>query len=166
MAILTRNHGWSARLRDDSGTAAVEFAIVVPILLLVVFGIIDFGRALWTLNVATSALREGARFGAAQVTSTTTTCSAALSGVTTKVQNYLTSALGSGATTGVNIAADCDANNYIRVCYVASGSVCASGASAPAPGPFPFTPIAPLVSRFTATEITVPTAVFRWEKAG
>lgn len=51
-------------LRDDRGAAAVEFAIIAPLLFVLVFGIIDFGRALFTLNNLTSAVREGARFAA------------------------------------------------------------------------------------------------------
>ncbi len=50
--------------RDDDGGIVVEFGLVVPILLLVVFGIVDFGRAYHTLNNLTSAVREGARYGA------------------------------------------------------------------------------------------------------
>ena len=39
----------------------IEFAIVLPVLLMLVFGITEFGRALWTVNVMTSAAREGVR---------------------------------------------------------------------------------------------------------
>lgn len=47
--------------RDRRGQALVEFALVVPILLLLVLGIIDFGRA-WNLHqTITDAAREGAR---------------------------------------------------------------------------------------------------------
>jgi Flp pilus assembly protein TadG len=54
--------------RDERGAAVVEFALVVPVLLLLVFAIIDFGRALWTMNVLTSGVREGARAAAVQAT--------------------------------------------------------------------------------------------------
>jgi len=40
----------------------VEFAIVLPILVLLVFGIIDFGHALYMKAEITSASREGARY--------------------------------------------------------------------------------------------------------
>lgn len=47
--------------RDERGQALVEFALVLPILLLLVLGIIDFGRA-WNLHqTITDAAREGAR---------------------------------------------------------------------------------------------------------
>jgi Flp pilus assembly pilin Flp len=51
-------------MRDDEGAAVVEFALVLPILFLIVFGIIDFGRAFYTVNNIISAVREGSRYGA------------------------------------------------------------------------------------------------------
>jgi Flp pilus assembly protein TadG len=42
----------------------VEFALVLPLLLLIVFGIIDFGRALNAQITLTQAAREGARLDA------------------------------------------------------------------------------------------------------
>jgi Flp pilus assembly protein TadG len=55
------------RLHDvtaDRGAAAVELALVLPILLLVVFGIIDFGRAYNAQVTLTQAAREGVRLAA------------------------------------------------------------------------------------------------------
>lgn len=49
--------------RNEKGQSLVEFAIVVPVLLLLVMGIIEFG---WLFNgqiTLTSAAREGARAG-------------------------------------------------------------------------------------------------------
>jgi hypothetical protein len=43
----------------------VEFALVFPIVLLIVYGIIEFGRMLFIYNSTTSAAREGTRYGAA-----------------------------------------------------------------------------------------------------
>ena len=48
-------------LRRTRGAAIIEFALVVPILFLVVWGIISFSRAYQRLNALTSSLREGAR---------------------------------------------------------------------------------------------------------
>jgi len=47
--------------RDDSGQALVEFALVVPIFLLILFGIVEFARAWNIYEVLTDAAREGAR---------------------------------------------------------------------------------------------------------
>ena len=53
-----------SRRGDRRGAVAVEFALVLPLLMLLVFGIIDFGRAYYTLNQVISAVREGARYAA------------------------------------------------------------------------------------------------------
>jgi Flp pilus assembly protein TadG len=54
------------RLQREDGVAAVEFAIVLPILLLIMFGIIEFGFVLFEKQVITNASREGARAGIVQ----------------------------------------------------------------------------------------------------
>jgi hypothetical protein len=46
---------------DTSGASAAEFAIVLPMLLLFLFGIIDAGRWIWTYNKAEKAAQMGAR---------------------------------------------------------------------------------------------------------
>jgi Flp pilus assembly protein TadG len=51
-----------ALLRQQTGAAVVEFAVVLPLLLLIVFGILDFGRAMNYENDATHLANEGARF--------------------------------------------------------------------------------------------------------
>jgi hypothetical protein len=48
---------------DQSGAALVEFALILPLLLLLVFGIIEFSLLLYNKAVITNASREGARFG-------------------------------------------------------------------------------------------------------
>jgi Flp pilus assembly protein TadG len=47
--------------RKERGAAAVEFAIILPVLFLVVAGIIDFGRYFFVQIQLTNAAREGAR---------------------------------------------------------------------------------------------------------
>jgi Flp pilus assembly protein TadG len=53
--------------REDSGASMVEFAIIAPILFTFLFGIIDFGRALFQYNNLTNAARIGARFAATRL---------------------------------------------------------------------------------------------------
>jgi hypothetical protein len=45
------------------GVSAVEFALVLPLLLVILFGIIDFGFMLYDKAMITNAAREGARAG-------------------------------------------------------------------------------------------------------
>ncbi len=48
------------------GQALVEFALVIPIFFLLVFGLIDLGRAVFVYNSLAEGAREGARYGAVQ----------------------------------------------------------------------------------------------------
>ena len=49
--------------RRERGQSLVETAVVLPILLLLVAAIVDFGRAFDAYIILTNAAREGARFG-------------------------------------------------------------------------------------------------------
>ena len=48
---------------SESGQALTEFALVMPVVLLLLIGIIEFGRAWNVQQVMTDAAREGARHG-------------------------------------------------------------------------------------------------------
>jgi Flp pilus assembly pilin Flp len=48
---------------DQRGASAVEFAIILPLLVVFVFGIIEFGLVLYDKAVVTNASREAARAG-------------------------------------------------------------------------------------------------------
>ena len=52
----------SKLLRSQQAASAVEFALVLPILLLFLLGIIDVGRYMWTLNRAEKATQMGVRY--------------------------------------------------------------------------------------------------------
>lgn len=45
------------------GQATVELALIMPVLLLLSLGVLDFGRGLYTYNTLIGAVREGARYG-------------------------------------------------------------------------------------------------------
>ncbi|MBU1247366.1 MAG: pilus assembly protein [Proteobacteria bacterium] len=47
--------------KRQAGFLAVETAMILPILLLLLMGMLDFGRFLWTRNVIRDAAAEGAR---------------------------------------------------------------------------------------------------------
>ena len=52
------------KLRNSSsqGQGLVEFALVLPLLLLILFGVLDLGRIFATAITVTNAAREGARY--------------------------------------------------------------------------------------------------------
>lgn len=50
-----------ARRRGDRGAVAVEFALVFPFLVLIVFAIIQYGFYFWAMQGGASAAREAAR---------------------------------------------------------------------------------------------------------
>ncbi len=54
----------SQRLKCSKGNAMIEFALVFPLLLLIVFGITEFGRAIRVVQTLNAAAREGARVAA------------------------------------------------------------------------------------------------------
>jgi Flp pilus assembly protein TadG len=58
MATLT-----TARTSNQRGQAVIELALTLPLLLVVVFGIIDFGFMFQRYEAVTNAAREGARLG-------------------------------------------------------------------------------------------------------
>lgn len=79
---------WKAGQR---GAAAVEFALVLPLLLMLVLGAIDWGWYFFVREVVTNAAREGARAGAVASVATPTATAQDVAA------NYLTSA---GLTSG------------------------------------------------------------------
>lgn len=54
------------QLRDQRGATAVEFAFIVPLLLVLVLGIAEFGRAFQVQSTLAAAAREGVRVMALQ----------------------------------------------------------------------------------------------------
>ena len=55
-------------LRKQDGGSAVEFAIILPLFLLIVFGIVEWSMYLFNDHIITNASRSGARHGIIQVT--------------------------------------------------------------------------------------------------
>ncbi len=60
MRVLAMKRGYG----DDGGASALEFAIVTPILLLLLFGMLEFGLMFQGQLAVTHAAREGARIAA------------------------------------------------------------------------------------------------------
>jgi hypothetical protein len=51
------------RALGSRGQALVETALVLPLLLLLIVGLFDAGRAIWLSNTLATAVREGTRYG-------------------------------------------------------------------------------------------------------
>ena len=131
---------WSRFVRNERGAAMVEMALVLPIVILLVLGMIDVGRALVLYNNLTNAAREGARLGASQMPSVNTTA------ITTRVESRIATFSGTAVTTGkVSVTAPTATNNTVTVTI--------SG--------YPFTPLTPL-PMVNGMTLSV-TAAFRWE---
>lgn len=54
----------TTQLRNNRGQALVEFALLLPLVMLILIGIIEFGRAWQAKQTLTDAAREGARIAA------------------------------------------------------------------------------------------------------
>ena len=80
--------GREARKRE--GQALVEFAMIVPLILFILMGTIELGRAWSAKQIVTSAAREGGRTGILPASTTTE--------VETAVTNYVTGAGLTGTT--------------------------------------------------------------------
>jgi Flp pilus assembly protein TadG len=80
------------RKLNERGAVAAEFALLLPVLLTILFGIIEFGMIMYGREVVTNASREGARAGIVQRIPPLTAGE-----ITTVTTNYLTG-------TGINPA--------------------------------------------------------------
>src|SRR5437660_349052 len=62
---------FSRRLRDECGVVLVEFAVVLPVLLLIILGIIDFGRFINYSDQESQMAAQAARWAAVNVNPST-----------------------------------------------------------------------------------------------
>jgi Flp pilus assembly protein TadG len=76
------------------GAAIVEFAVIAPIFLTLVGGMIELGRAIVVVQILTNASREGSRIAGYDTTTSSST-------VTSAVNTFLTNEGINGATTAV-----------------------------------------------------------------
>jgi hypothetical protein len=52
-----------SQVRREQGQDLVEFALILPVLALLLFGIMEFGIVIFSYNTIADAAREGARYG-------------------------------------------------------------------------------------------------------
>lgn len=137
-------------IRSERGAALVEFALVVPLLMLIMCATIDFGLAVYTLNNLTAAVREGGRYAATienpgPVTNDTT--------VRNRVYNYIV-----GMNNGLTAA---QVKNLITVTVpdAATGNITVQITG------YPYKPVTPLANLLGLGTISLNRkAVFRWER--
>jgi Flp pilus assembly protein TadG len=100
------------KLRREDGAAAVEFALIVGLLAILIFGLLEYGLAFWQVQNLRAAAREGARVAAVRGDSTAVrsamvaSSTGSLSGGWTYTQNRTCD--GSDANTGQQVTIQLD----------------------------------------------------------
>lgn len=139
--------------RDRRGAAVVEFAIIFPVLAMLIFGVIDFGRAFFLRNNLVAAAREGARSGAVMTFPCDGTAADAMR---TRVRAYVTTFGGDAPT---------DAQITVSTPGACSGGVPTDVQVGVSNYAFvPITPIFRFINYSTAMRINV-SATYRWEQS-
>jgi len=87
----------------DRGAAAVEMAFVAPLFLLIVLGIVDLGRALYTDLALKEAAQEGAIYASYEPFDPV------------KTVNRITSSIDNPTITAANVAIDCSVPDQVAV---------------------------------------------------
>lgn len=136
----------------------VEFAIIFPVLIVLLFGVIDFGRAFFLRNNLVAAAREGARAGAVM-----TNACGGTAAIRARARAYVIAFGGSSPT---------DAQLPVAFKYTdGSNSNCTSTTLATnvevSVLNYPFQPVTPvfrLINYTSALNINVK-AVYRWEQS-
>jgi len=138
-------------VRSEQGAAMVEFAIVAPLLFMLILGTIDFGRALFVYNNLTNAAREGARLAAARATQDPASATVKAD-VDARVAQYISGFEGASPSYAVQLTTD--------VAYPGTEVVTVAITN------FEFNMLTPFAAPiFGGANITMPTvsASFRWE---
>lgn len=124
--MVKRINRSARKRRAESGTSIVEATIVMPLMILLVFGIAEFGITYTQWNSLTNAVREGARVGVvfrspcdsgavtAQIQSTVSNFAVVASGV--DPADIVTTVTGVCAGTGTQLTVDATVPyNYIAL---------------------------------------------------
>ena len=87
-------------IKNKKGQAMVETIFVLPLLFLLIFGIIEFGRIYFTYMTLSNAAREGARYSAVGMSST-------------DVESHINNVTSTVGTVVVNIEDDATGDNIV-----------------------------------------------------
>ena len=143
-------------MRGERGAALVEFALVVPLLMMMMCAAIDFGLAVYTLNNLTAAVREGGRYAAILDGPTWTANSGATAqdSVRNRVYSYIVgmnNGLTATQTKALITVTNPDATTGIITVKITG---------------YPYKPVTPLANLMRLQTINLNrTAIFRWERA-
>lgn len=91
-------------IRSERGQTLVETAIVLPVVVLILFGILDAGRIFSTWVVVTNASREGARLGAVRASEVQIRDAAVNAAAPVGVASGDVIVLGAQGATGTNVS--------------------------------------------------------------
>ncbi len=127
----------SERQRNAAGVSAIEFGLVLPVLIAILMGIIDYGHVYFVRLTMTNAAREGARVGA------TRTADQAVPAAVAAASAYLATA---GVSASVEATAPSDADPAVEVLVTLD----------------PFVPLVGLVPTPGSMHVS---AAMRWELA-
>ncbi len=75
------------RHKKQEGASLVEFSVIAPLFVVLLFGLVEFGMSIYDKELLTNASREGARFGVIYCTPRKTSTQ-----IQSQVQTYLTNA--------------------------------------------------------------------------
>lgn len=122
-------------LRSEDGSSLIEVAIILPTLILMLLGVVDFGRAYYWVNELTGAAQAGAVYGSQNPTDTTGMQNTAIADApditasSTEITGFAVAASygcecsdGSGVSAGCASAPSCSTNTvyYVKVTATAS----------------------------------------------
>lgn len=99
---MMRILGTQKRAGRRRGVSAVEAALVLPVVIIFLFGILEYGRYLMTLQVLTNAAREGAHYALVH-TQPVTIGSTTYGNATSDVTNVINQALGGQSLVGQTV---------------------------------------------------------------
>ncbi|MEW5991733.1 MAG: TadE/TadG family type IV pilus assembly protein [Chloroflexota bacterium] len=108
---MRRRPAWAGteRARESAGQGLPEFALVLPILVLLIFGLLDLGRAIYAANAVANAARMGARTAI----------------VNQNPLDVSTRAAGQATALGIDPAADCTSTTGVCVDFQNSSQTAA-----------------------------------------
>ena len=112
------------KVRNERGAVATEFALLLPVFLTILIGIIEFGMIMYGREIVTNATREGARAGITQgppklsTGAITTISSNSLSGTGVNPANVTFTAVGAGGANPATLTVSAQYSYFFLIPYI------------------------------------------------